>query len=92
MGFPIPKLDDQVLQVWESLSETVKAFLWPRYHRKIPLPNTVIEVEILAAGRALEFALELGFDNVVFEGGSEILMKALKQGSSSLAHYGHFHI
>lgn len=57
--------------------------------QKIPLPNTVIEVEILAARRALEFALELGFENVVLEGDSEILMKALKQGSSNLAHYGH---
>lgn len=57
--------------------------------QKIPLPNMVIEVEILAARRALEFALELGFENVVLEGDSEILMKALKQGSSNLADYGH---
>ena len=57
--------------------------------QKIPLLTTVIEVEILAARRALEFALELGSDNVVLEGDSEILMKALKQGNSNLTHYGH---
>ena len=57
--------------------------------QKIPLPTTVIEVEILAARRALDFTLELGFDNVVLEEDFETLMKDLKLGSSSLAHYRH---
>ena len=31
----------------------------------IPLPSTVIEVEVLAARRALELALECGFESIV---------------------------
>ena len=38
--------------------------------RMVPLPHTVIEVETVAARRALELAAELGFDNLVFEGDS----------------------
>jgi len=52
-------------------------------------PSTVIEVEALAARRALELALELGFDRIVLEGDSEILIKILKNNSSSLAPLGH---
>ena len=55
----------------------------------IPMPSLVIEVEVLAARRALELALELGFDNIILEGDSEILLKALKNGASRLSHYGH---
>ena len=57
--------------------------------QQIPMPSTVIKVEVLAARRALELVLELGFDRIVLEGDSKILFKALKNGSSSLAHYGH---
>ena len=55
----------------------------------IPLPSTVIEVETLAARRAVEFALELGFDNIVLEGDSEILIKLLNSCSRSLSPFGH---
>ena len=47
----------------------------------IPLPSTVIEVEALAARRALELALECGFQRIVLEGDSEVLYKALQQGN-----------
>ena len=57
--------------------------------QKIPMPSLVIEVEVLAARRALELALELGFDNIILEGDSEILLKALKNGGSRQFHYGH---
>ena len=57
--------------------------------QKLPLPSSIIEVEVFAARRALELALELGFDNIILEGDSEILLKALKNGGSRLAHYGH---
>lgn len=36
----------------------------------VPLPHTVVEVETMAARRALELAAKLGFDNLVFEGDS----------------------
>lgn len=38
--------------------------------QKLPLPSTMIEVEVLAARRALELALETGFDNIILEGDS----------------------
>ena len=48
------------------------------------MPSTVIEVEVLAARKALELALEIGFDNIILEGILEILFKALKNGGRSL--------
>ena len=56
--------------------------------QQIPLPASVIEVEALAARRAMEFSLELGFDDVILEGDSEVLVKTLKDGRNSLTHYG----
>ncbi|XP_075665085.1 uncharacterized protein LOC142634688 [Castanea sativa] len=56
--------------------------------QRIPLPTSVIEVEAVAARRTLELALELSFDNIILEGDSEILIKILKAGGSSLAHFG----
>ena len=57
--------------------------------QEIPMPASVIEVEALAARRALELALELGFNDIILEGDSEILIKSLMNGGSELAHYGH---
>ena len=57
--------------------------------QQIPLPASVIEIEVLAAWRALELTLELGFDNIVLEGDSKILFKSLEIECNSLAHYGH---
>ena len=45
--------------------------------QKIPPPMSIIEVEVLAARRALELAVELGFDHIILEEDSEILHKAL---------------
>ena len=55
----------------------------------VPLPATVIEVETLAARRAVEFALELGFENIVLEGDFDVLNKLLNNCSRSLAPFGH---
>ena len=49
----------------------------------------MIEVKVLVVRRALELALEIGFDNIILEGDLEILFKALKNGGRSLAQYGH---
>ena len=54
--------------------------------QRIPLPASVIKVEALAARRAMEFALELGFDNVTLEGDSKVLVKTLNDGGNTLAH------
>ena len=56
--------------------------------QRIPLSASVIEVEALAARRAMEFALELGFDNMTLEGDSKVLMKTLNARGNTLAHYG----
>ena len=53
--------------------------------QRIPLPNTAIEVEALAARRAMKLALETGLNKGVLEGDSLILMNALKSNSHSLA-------
>ena len=57
--------------------------------QNIPLPSTVIEVEALAARRALILAQETGFTRVVLEGDSQILINALKTGLHTLAHFRH---
>lgn len=54
--------------------------------QQIPLPTSVIEVEALAARRALELALELGFDDIILEGDFELLIKNLKNGDGKLTH------
>ena len=38
--------------------------------QRIPLPFTIIEVEALAARRALELAMKTSFDQVILEGDS----------------------
>ena len=43
----------------------------------------------MAARKALELMIELGFDNITLEGDSEVLIKSLVKGDNSLAHYGH---
>ena len=57
--------------------------------QQIPLPATVLEVETLAARRALEFAAEIGVNKVILEGDSSILIKALQGRNHSLAQFGH---
>ena len=41
------------------------------------MPGSVVTVEMLAARRAVHFALEIGITHSVFEGDSEIIDKAL---------------
>nr|POE51454.1 hypothetical protein CFP56_27190 [Quercus suber] len=52
--------------------------------QQLPLPTIVIEIEALAARRAMELAL-IGLDNIVLEGDNEILFKAMKNGDRNLA-------
>ena len=57
--------------------------------QQIPLPVSIIAVEVLAAWRALKLTLELGFDKITLEGDTEVLIKSLVTRCNSLAHYGH---
>nr|POF03682.1 hypothetical protein CFP56_34439 [Quercus suber] len=52
----------------------------------VPLPFSVIEVNTLAARRALELAVEVGIDRVILEGDSKVLIQILKTGTKTLAH------
>ena len=40
---------------------------------KIPYPGSVVFVEVLVARRAVQFILELGITQTIFEGDSEIV-------------------
>ena len=53
--------------------------------QKTMLPFIAIEVEAMATRRALE----TGFDQVILEGDSHILITALRNSSHSLSHFGH---
>ena len=54
----------------------------------VPLPISVVELETLAATKALEVSLDLGFCFDDLEGDLEIVMYALKDDSASLASFG----
>ena len=49
---------------------------------RIPLPQTVAEVEILECRRAVSFALELSLCEVVFEGDAVGVINAIKSGTA----------
>ena len=57
--------------------------------QQVPLSPSVIKVETLATRKALEFALELGFEPIILEGDSKSLDKALKTKCSNFSLYGH---
>ena len=50
---------------------------------------SVIEVEVLAARRALELAVELGVDHIILKGDSEILHRALLAEGRNFTPYRH---
>ena len=54
--------------------------------QKISLPQIVVELETLAATRAIEFSIELGFSKVILEGDSETVIKALQDNYLLLHH------
>ena len=56
---------------------------------RIPLPQTVAEVEILACRRAVSFALELSLHEVVFEGDAVGVINAIKPGTIEHSSFSH---
>ena len=50
--------------------------------KRTMLPFSAIEVEAMTARRALSLALETGFDRVILEGDSQILITALETSPS----------
>ena len=59
------------------------------HSQKTTLPITAIEVEAMATRRALELALETGFQQIILEGDSQILLSALENNSHTLSNFGH---
>ena len=55
---------------------------------RIRLPTTVMEVEILACRRAVTFAIEVGIQDITFEGDSLTVIRAINSGNASEAPYG----
>ena len=49
-----------------------------------------MEIEVLVATRALDFALDIGIDSVILEGDSEIVINFLRDKFTSMSSFGHF--
>ena len=56
---------------------------------RIHLPPTVATLEALACKRSILFAIELGLQEVVFEGNSEVIFKLLTVEQPCMSAFGH---
>lgn len=54
---------------------------------RVPLPQTVTEVEVLACRHAVSFAIELGLHEVIFDGDSAVVIQAINGRLSSPSLY-----
>ena len=54
----------------------------------IPMAQSVADLEALACLKAVQFALEIGFTRVVFEGDSAVIINALLHSAGELASFG----
>ena len=67
----------------DNRGDPIRALTMP-----IPFKQSVVELEALACQRAVQFALEIGLNQVVIEGDSITVIEALKNGSGQFASYG----
>ena len=56
---------------------------------KVTKPTSTKVLEVLAARRAVQFVLELGFEHSMFEGDVATVIKALTDGNCSVPSFGH---
>lgn len=56
---------------------------------RIHLPPTVEDLEAMACRRAISFAIEIGLQDVVFEGDSKVIFKQLTADQPCMAAFGH---
>lgn len=56
---------------------------------RIVLPQSIDDVEALAAMRALLFTQNIGISYFILKGDLEIIIKSLKSNEESFAFYGH---
>ena len=59
------------------------------FSQSIPLPTLVEMVEVLVARKAICFAQELNFAQVICEGDFEIIIKALNSNNFSSSSFRH---
>ena len=57
--------------------------------KNISLPSLVDEVETLAAIRALNFALEVGFSSIILKGDFERVINSWRSEETSFSSFGH---
>ena len=70
--------------VWDWRGEAIGAL-----STSIPAAQSVVEFKALACRRAVLFAMELGLQDVVFEGDSLQVIQALNQDNADHLTYGH---
>ena len=56
---------------------------------RVPLPQSVALVEALACRRAVQFAVEIGLHEVIFEGDAAVVINAISKGLANQSLYGH---
>ena len=56
---------------------------------RVPLPQSVAMVEALACRHAVQFAVEIGLHEVIFEGDATVVINAISKGSANQSLYGH---
>ena len=56
---------------------------------RTPIPESVVILKTMVARRVVQFALEVGFLNAVFEGDSETSIKAIRNQTSMHSSFGH---
>ena len=56
---------------------------------KIPIPDSVLTLETLAARQAVQFVQELGLRNSIFEGDSASSINAISNGQLLHSSFGH---
>lgn len=66
-----------------------KGLVMTAFTQTIPLPTLVEMVEVLATRGDLCFAKELGFDKIIVEGDSEVIIKVINSGGYPYSSFGH---
>ena len=54
----------------------------------VSLPHSIVDLEALVTGRALEFSLDIGINSAILEENTEIMINALKESSLLVASFG----
>ncbi|KAK7853926.1 hypothetical protein CFP56_034095 [Quercus suber] len=73
----------------EAIIQNDLGLVMATFTQQISLPTSVEMVEVLAAQDALCFAKDLGFNKIIMEGDSKIIIKALISDGISSSSFGH---